>query len=107
MKGTAMQISKASASQVSRDSYLLKKFMLLQQAAQFAKDEIDAIPATATVEEELEAVELAIAGVERRAEMLMLVAAATVLGAVAKSRAEAWLADGNLDCLIEPLEMAA
>jgi hypothetical protein len=100
-------IMKASASQVSRDSYLLKKFMLLQQAARFAKGEIDAIPATATVKEEFEAVEFAIAGVARRCERLMMSQAETAAGAIAINRAEAWLAGGELDRLFEPLEIAA
>lgn len=90
------------------DDYLISKFGKLQAAASFAQAEISAIPEDARPDEEHEAIQFALAIVERLARSLRLVPASTKAGAAMKMRAAAWLTDGDsLGYLLEPGEMAA
>lgn len=89
------------------DDYLVSKFGKLQQAALFAQADIRAIPESARPAEEREAVQWAIAPVERIARRMQLLEPSTRAGARMTQRAAAWLNDGSLDRLLEPMEIAA
>jgi hypothetical protein len=98
----------AFAQSITRgDDYLISKFGKLQRAALFAQADINAIPETAQPDEEHEAIQFAIAPVERLARMMQLLEPSTKAGARMVKRAAAWLDGGSLDCLLEPLELAA
>lgn len=81
----------------------------LQEAALFAQAEINAIPEAIQPEEEHEMILWAIAPVERLASRLQLLEPLTKRGARMMTRTVAWLDGdgGSLDCLLEPMEIAA
>lgn len=89
------------------DDYLVSKFGKLQQAALFAQADIRAIPEAARPDEENEAIRWAIAPVERLARLMQLLEPSTNAGARMVERATAWLKDGSLHGLLEPMEIAA
>lgn len=90
-----------------RDDYLIRKFAQLQLAARHAQADIDAIPEHISVADEFEAVQFAIAPVERIAQSFMLLEASSATEAAAKDRVKAWLDGGKLVNLVEPLGLAA
>lgn len=89
------------------DDYLISKFGKLQRAALFAQADIRAIPETAQTDEEHEAIMWAVAPIERLARMMQLLEPSTKAGARMVQRAASWLDGGSLDCLLEPVEIAA
>ncbi|MCK1685625.1 hypothetical protein [Bradyrhizobium sp. 145] len=90
------------------DEYLISKFGMLQKAALVALSEIDAIPENARADEEHEAIQWALAPVERYAHLVRLIPASTKVGALIRKRVADWHADGDgLDCLFGPMEIAA
>ena len=99
---------RAFANQITRgDDYLISKFGKLQAAASFAQAEISAIPETARAHDAHEMILWAMAPVERLAQSLGLVEASTEAGAAMKKRVTAWLHGGDLNCLLEPVGIAA
>ncbi|MDA9474388.1 hypothetical protein XI03_07685 [Bradyrhizobium sp. CCBAU 65884] len=83
---------------------------MLQKAARFALTEIDAIPETAGPVEEHEAIQWAIAPVQRLAERFdigLSCYALSGLSAQLKERVSAWLDGDGLHCLLQPMEIAA
>ena len=99
---------RAAANQIAHiDDYLISKFGKLQAAASLALAEINAIPEATRPDDGHEMILWAIAPVERLAQSLGLVEASTRVGAAMKKRAAAWLAGGDLNCLLEPVGIAA
>lgn len=97
----------ATVNSTRGDDYLIYKFGMLQEVALLAKAEISAIPETARADEEDEIIQFAIAPIDRFAQAVCLVPASTRAGAVMQKRAAAWLAGDGLDCLLEPMQVAA
>lgn len=97
----------ATVNSTRGDNYLVAKFGKLQQAALFARAEINALPKTVLPAEESEAILWAIAPVERLAQMMQLLEPSTKVGARMVQRAATWLDGGSLDRLLEPMEIAA
>ncbi|MBN8978908.1 MAG: hypothetical protein J0I08_20770 [Rhizobiales bacterium] len=92
---------------VGRNDYLVGKFAQLQLAARHALADIDAIPERVSVVDEFEAVQFALAPVERIARSFMLLEASSAAAAMAKDRVKAWLDGGKLVDIVEPLGLAA
>lgn len=89
------------------DDYLISKFGKLQLAARYAQADIRAIAGGARPDDEHEATLWAIAPVERLARLVLMLEPSTRAGVMMLERARAWLKGDDLDCLLEPMEIAA
>lgn len=85
------------------DGYLFSKWEKLQALARVAHDEIAAIPETAPLGDEVDAITFAIAPLQRAAETFCMIEPTTAAGSAMKARAVVWLDGGALADLTQPV----